>query len=104
MHPRTVAILVGSILLLMRKNAGRVLTILALVAFIAASITSFVKVPPIVHDASSSSLTAAPSGIAYSATGAAFAAEAVASARSSLRHNPLPTSCSAGRTLTAPRD
>jgi hypothetical protein len=41
------ALLVGSILLLMRKNVGRILSMLALVAFIAATIATIVKFPPV---------------------------------------------------------
>jgi hypothetical protein len=41
------ALLLGSILLLLRKNAGRVLSMLALAAFIGATIATLVKFPPV---------------------------------------------------------
>lgn len=45
---------------------------------------------PIVDEEVSTGLDAAPEGILYSSAGDVFVAEALQSARSSLRHNPLP--------------
>jgi hypothetical protein len=42
-----VVLLVGSIMLLMRKNAGRLLSMLALLAFIGGTIATIVKFPPV---------------------------------------------------------
>jgi hypothetical protein len=44
------ALLVGSILLLKRRNMGRVLSMLALLAFIGATVATFYKFPPVAKD------------------------------------------------------
>jgi hypothetical protein len=60
-------LLVGSILLLLRKNAGRVLSMLACAAFIAATLTTAWKLPPVMHDATEAYAEKVVAGPAFKA-------------------------------------